>query len=132
MTHENAQSFTKYEIARIIGARALQIAMDAPLLLKMSDSELKELRFDALKIAEKELNSNVLPIAINRPAPRKARDRLEIVKEEKVSDEEIVEKEKEVEKEMVEGATEMGLVPGDEVEDYQDEAVSSAAGPEEQ
>ena len=132
MTHENAQSFTKYEIARIIGARALQIAMDAPLLLKMSDSELKELRFDALKIAEKELNSNVLPIAINRPTPKKARDKLEVVKEEKVSDEELVEKEKEVEKELVEGATEMGLVPGDEVEDFQDEAVSSASGPEEQ
>jgi DNA-directed RNA polymerase subunit K len=132
MAHENAQTFTKYETARIIGARALQIAMDAPLLLKLSDSELKELRFDALRIAEKELDANVLPIAINRPTPRRARDKLEVIKEEKVSDEEIVEKEKAVEKELVEGATELGLVPGDEVEDYQDEAVSSAASPEEQ
>ena len=32
-----AEQFTKYEIARIIGARALQIAMDAPLLLKISE-----------------------------------------------------------------------------------------------
>lgn len=132
MEQAKEYTFTKYEIARIIGARALQIAMDAPLLLKISDAELKELRFDALKIAEKELNAGVLPIAINRPTPKRARDKLEAVKEEKVSDEELVEKEKEVEKELVEGATEMGLVPGDEVEDFQDEAVASDAGPEEQ
>ena len=132
MAHQSEQSFTKYEIARIIGARALQIAMDAPLLLKISDNELKELRFDALKIAEKELDAGVLPISINRPTPKRASEKLAVVKEEKVSDEEIVEKEKEVEKEMVEGAQDLGLVPGDEVEDYQDEAVSSEAGPEEQ
>ena len=28
------QKYTKYEVARIIGARALQISMNAPLLLK--------------------------------------------------------------------------------------------------
>ena len=43
--------FTKYEIARIIGARALQIAMDAPLLLKISKEEMEKLRYDSLKIA---------------------------------------------------------------------------------
>ena len=37
------QEFTKYEIARIIGARGLQIAMDAPLLLKISEEELKNI-----------------------------------------------------------------------------------------
>ena len=46
------EQFTKYEIARIIGARALQIAMDAPLLLKISEPELKEMRYDSLRIAE--------------------------------------------------------------------------------
>ena len=35
--------FTKYEVARILGARALQIAMDAPLLLKISEKELEEM-----------------------------------------------------------------------------------------
>jgi len=35
-------TFTRYEMARIIGARALQIAMDAPLLLKLSEDELKK------------------------------------------------------------------------------------------
>ena len=30
------QNFTKYERARILGARALQIAMNAPLLIKIA------------------------------------------------------------------------------------------------
>jgi len=111
------QQFTKYEIARIIGARALQIAMDAPLLLKMPVEKLKEIRYDALKIAEEEFKGGVLPIAINRPTPRKSRDKLGQVKEEKLSDEELIEKAKEVEKEIVEEAKEMGFVNEGDDED---------------
>ena len=33
------EQFSKYERARIIGARGLQISMDAPLLLKMKEEE---------------------------------------------------------------------------------------------
>ncbi|MDP3881649.1 MAG: DNA-directed RNA polymerase subunit K [Nanoarchaeota archaeon] len=107
--------FTKYEIARIIGARALQIATDAPLLLKIADKELKEMKYDPIKIAEKEFQEGVLPIAINRPLPRRKKDKLTAIKEENVSDEELVAKEQEVEKDIVENATEMGLVqPEDE------------------
>ncbi|MBM3228479.1 DNA-directed RNA polymerase subunit K, partial [Candidatus Pacearchaeota archaeon] len=46
---------TKYETARIIGARALQIAMNAPLLVKLSKEDLEKIKYDALKIAEIEL-----------------------------------------------------------------------------
>lgn len=109
--------FTKYEIARILGARALQIAMDAPLLLKMTVEEMQAIRYDAIKLAEKELESGVLPIAVNRPTPRKRKDKLHAVKEEKVSDEELVAKEQEVEKEIVEDASELGLVQEEEVDD---------------
>ncbi|SRR3989344_6268816 len=126
------QTFTKYEIARIIGARALQIAMDAPLLLKLSDAELKEMMYDSLTIAERELNEGVLPIAINRPVPKLRKQKLTAVKEESSSDEELVAKEQEVEKEIVEGVAELGLVEGDEIEDYQDEPVSSEPAHEEQ
>ena len=35
--------FTKYEVARILGARALQISMDAPLLLKIEKKKLEEI-----------------------------------------------------------------------------------------
>ena len=125
--------FTKYEIARIIGARALQIAMDAPPLLKIDAAELKLMQYDSLKIAEKEFRSGVLPISISRPTPKKRKDKLAAVKEEAVSDEELAAKEQEVEKEISQDAHELGLVEGDEVEDFQDEAVSSvASGPEEQ
>ncbi len=120
--------FTRYETARIIGARALQIAMDAPLLLKISDEELKLLRFDSIKIAEREFEEGVLPISIHRPMPQRKKAKLAPGKEESVSDEELAAKEHEVEKELVEDAAELGLVEGDEIEDYQDEPVNLAGG----
>ena len=125
------QIFTKYETARIVGARALQIAMDAPLLLKLSEDELKEMQYDSLRIAERELLEGVLPIAINRPMPKMKKAKLTAVKEEATSDEELIAKAQEVEKELVEGAAELGLVEGDELEDYQDEPVSSEPAAEE-
>ena len=67
----NVENFTKYETARILGARALQIAMNAPLLIKISDEDLEKIKFDALKIAEVELNSNILPISVKKPFPEK-------------------------------------------------------------
>jgi len=36
-TEDLLKDFTKYEIARILGARALQVSMDAPLLIKISN-----------------------------------------------------------------------------------------------
>ena len=121
------EDFTKYEVARIIGARALQIAMDAPLLLKVSDEDLKAMQYDALKIAEKEFSEGVLPITIHRPQPRRGKDKLEAIKEESVSDEELKEKEKEVEKDIVEKADELGFTqqfdeePETEIEEASEE-----------
>ena len=110
------EEFTRYEVARIIGARALQVAMDAPLLLKMSEAELKEIKYDALRIAEREFNEGALPISISRPLPSKRKEKLLAVREERVSDEEIAAKEQEVEKEIVENAEELGLVESDDAE----------------
>jgi len=56
---------TKYERARIIGARALQIAMGAPILIDLSLVPEK----DTVKIAMKELELKVLPITIRRRLP---------------------------------------------------------------
>ena len=127
------QTFTKYEKARIIGARALQIAMDAPLLLKISDEELKAIKYDAIQIAEREFSENVLPISIHRPVPKKRKDKLSPIKEEAVSDEELAAKEHEVEKEIAKDAVDLNLIEGDETEDFQDEPVPSTttAAPEE-
>ena len=57
---EQKQEFTKYEEARIIGARALQLAMNAPLLVKISEEDLDKIHYDALKIAEIELKTTFL------------------------------------------------------------------------
>jgi len=81
------QNFSKYERARILGARALQIAMNAPLLIKISQEDLEKIKFDALKIAEVELNSNILPISIKKPFPERKEEELKRAKEKKISDE---------------------------------------------
>lgn len=123
MEKEIKEQFTRYEIARIIGARALQIAMDAPILLKIDEEKLKEINYDALRIAEMELNSGVLPISIHRPTPRRIKKHL-IAKEEKVSDEELIEKAKEVEKEIVESPNEYSLVEDESLEEESEDEES--------
>lgn len=60
---------TKYEKARLIGARALQIAMGAPLLLKLSKAEFEAMHYRPVSIAKLELEKEVLPITIKRPLP---------------------------------------------------------------
>lgn len=121
---EQKHEFTRYEIARILGARALQISMDAPLLLKIDEEELNDIKYDALKIAEKEFDSGVLPISVKRPLPTKKGDRLEEIKEEKVDDTKIIEKEKEIEEEIKEKAGEMGFSEDDDSGDLGDEGSS--------
>ncbi len=54
---------TKFERARIIGARALQLSLGAPPLI-----DIKGLK-DPIKIAEKELELGVLPMVIRRKLP---------------------------------------------------------------
>ena len=65
------KKFTKYEIARIIGARALQIGMGAPFLLKLDKDKLAEINYNPVEIAKMEFESGVLPISIQRPMPEK-------------------------------------------------------------
>ena len=42
-TIKQEEDFTKYERARIIGSRALQISMGAPFLVKLTKKQLEEL-----------------------------------------------------------------------------------------
>src|SRR6056297_3116685 len=98
----DVSQFTKYERARILGARALQIAMNAPLLIKLSQEDLEKINFDALKIAEIEFESGVLPISVKRPLPQKVESRLKRTKSSKVEDTEKKKLEEEEEKEIVE------------------------------
>ncbi|MBN2202689.1 MAG: DNA-directed RNA polymerase subunit K [Candidatus Aenigmarchaeota archaeon] len=54
------QEYTRYEKARMIGARALQLSRGAPQLVK---TELK----DPKDIAEMEFDQGVIPIEVKRP-----------------------------------------------------------------
>jgi DNA-directed RNA polymerase subunit K len=110
----NSQDFTRYERARILGARALQIAMNAPLLIKISQDDLEKIKFDALKIAEIELNSNILPISIKKPLPLKKQEKLKRVKEQKLSDAKIEEIEAKEEKEIAKSGEIMKLANPEE------------------
>ena len=54
---------TKYERARIIGARALQISYGAPSFIPRNDL------YNVTEIAKKELQAKALPISIRRQLP---------------------------------------------------------------
>lgn len=64
--------YTKYEKARIIGARALQLAMGAPRLIKMTDKELEVIKYNPVQLAKMEFEQDILPITIRRPLPAKS------------------------------------------------------------
>lgn len=66
---ETEQKYTKYERARIIGSRALQISMGAPMLLDLKDEELKKLKYSPIEIAKLEFKAGVIPITVKRPLP---------------------------------------------------------------
>ena len=55
---------TKYERARILGTRALQISKNAPILVDLEPGDT-----DPLKIAEKELLAKKIPFIIRRYLP---------------------------------------------------------------
>jgi DNA-directed RNA polymerase subunit K len=56
---EERKEYTKYEKARIIGARALQIAMGAPVLIETDE-------IDPITIAIAEFEKGVVPITVRR------------------------------------------------------------------
>lgn len=60
--------YTRFEIARIIGARALQISLGAPPLIKLKKEELKK---SPIEIAKMEFENNVIPLTVKRKPPSK-------------------------------------------------------------
>jgi len=125
---EEREKFTKYEVARILGARALQISMDAPLLLKIEKEKIEQVNYDPLKIAEIEFSAGVLPITVKRPFPKKLETKLKREMEIVEKKEEEVEKlEKKEEAEIKEEGEIMELVkPDDEFEEAEEEGEEEA------
>ncbi|MFP4403191.1 MAG: DNA-directed RNA polymerase subunit K [Candidatus Woesearchaeota archaeon] len=58
--------YTKYEKARIIGARSLQLSMGAPILIDLKSKDIEEMGYSVLKIANKEFDQGLIPITVNR------------------------------------------------------------------
>lgn len=59
MTH----TLTKFEKARVLGIRSLQLSCGAPPMVDTTGIR------DVMKIAEKELRENKMPLIIKRPYP---------------------------------------------------------------
>lgn len=70
---EEKIEYTKYEKARMIGSRALQLAMGAPFLVKLELEELEKIKYNPIQIALREYEEEVLPITVKRPQPGKAK-----------------------------------------------------------
>ena len=58
---EQRQQFNRYEKARILGARALQISYGAPVLIRTDQSE-------PILIAAEEYDAGALPFTVRREA----------------------------------------------------------------
>jgi DNA-directed RNA polymerase subunit K len=54
-------NYTRFEKARIIGARALQISLGAPILVKLPKDMI-----DPIKIAIVEYDKEIIPITVKR------------------------------------------------------------------
>lgn len=61
MTEGEVVRYTRFERARIIGARALQISMGAPILLEVPAGMV-----DPIEIADTEFRRGVIPITVKR------------------------------------------------------------------
>ena len=63
------EEYTKYEHARIVGARALQISMGAPFMIKLTEEDLKKIGYNTIEIAKLEFKQGLIPITVKRPFP---------------------------------------------------------------
>jgi DNA-directed RNA polymerase subunit K len=83
-------SYTKFEVARLVGARALQIKMGAPILIKVPKTMEKP-----LEIARLELKQGVLPITIKVKEDKRVRKESKILPDIPIDEEEAEEEPKE-------------------------------------
>jgi DNA-directed RNA polymerase subunit K len=55
--------FTRFEVARLLGARSLQISLGAPVLVNVEGNK------SSMEIAKEEFRNKVIPITIKRKLP---------------------------------------------------------------
>jgi len=57
---------TKYEHARIVGSRALQISQGAPFMIKLSEKDLEKIGYNPIEIAKMEYEKGLILIEVKR------------------------------------------------------------------
>ena len=67
---EESMQYSKYEKARILGSRALQLSMGAPSLLKLTEEDYMRIRYNPIEIAKLEFKDNLIPITVRRLLPK--------------------------------------------------------------
>lgn len=65
---------TRFEVARLVGARALQVALGAPVFVKSEEV------LNSIQIAKTEFKNKLLPITIKRELPNEEEVIVEIKK----------------------------------------------------
>jgi len=64
------KNYTRYEKARLIGSRALQLSQGAPMKVELSKKELEKIKYNPVEIATIEFEKGVLPITKRRTLPQ--------------------------------------------------------------
>ncbi|HLC95881.1 MAG TPA: DNA-directed RNA polymerase subunit K [Candidatus Nanoarchaeia archaeon] len=62
--------YTRFEKARVIGSRALQIGMGAKPLVKLNEADLERIKYNPVEIAKLEFEQGLIPIEVKRPFPK--------------------------------------------------------------
>jgi len=65
--------FTRFEVARLVGARALQIALGAPVLVKKEEAT-------SILTAKEEFKKRIIPITVKREMPDRTKVAVEAKK----------------------------------------------------
>lgn len=69
---ELGEGDTKYEKAKIIGSRALQLAQGAQIRIDLGDEELDALDHNPVEIAKREYEEGELPLKAERVLPHES------------------------------------------------------------
>ena len=64
MSKKEDLQLNKYEKARLIGARALQLALGAPPLVEVSKIARRDTYISPIELAVAELDANVIPLQV--------------------------------------------------------------------
>ncbi len=74
------EKYSRFEKARMIGSRALQIGMGAKPLVDLKEKDLKKIKYNPIEIAKMEFNEGLIPIEVRRPLPEREQAKKEEAK----------------------------------------------------